>query len=790
MTRHSVSYLASFLLLLSLTFSCEPCFADRSSLFPTATKGVINLRSADFDQSSVALDGEWKFYWKTFKKPYAPEIYSEFVALPRPWGETHWKGKQLPSQGFATYEIKVILPHKRDQLAFKIPDMYSAYALYANGKLIAKDGQPGTTKEETTPYWSTQIKPFPASDTLNLTLQIANFRHSKGGITKSIEIGAFSVLEAQSNLDHALDFLLTGCMIMGGLYFLGLYLLGRHDKSTLYFALFCFCYSYRIIGTGDYAFHALFPAVSWQLAIHCEYISLFLAVAMFALYTRNLFPEDTPHKIMFCIIGICLGLTLITLVSPPLLFTELINPFVALLVLFIFFAFYIYWKAYKNNRIGAKYALLSTVAIFLIFLSLILAYYEIAYPEKLSLFIGYIAFFFCQSVILSFRFAYTLKKAKNDAETGLRVKNQFLSTMSHEIKTPLNAVIGMSHLMIRESPRPDQKQHLDMLLYAANNLLTIVNDILDLNSIEEGKIQFVNEALDISEIAQNIISGYTPAASEAGIAITLKLDQDLPYRISGDAKRINQILGNLISNAIKFTSKGWVKLEINIVGRTEKEVTLKIAVQDTGIGIAPEKQKIIFDQFTQIESSSTRGFGGTGVGLAICKRLLELQGSVLQLESEEGKGSDFYFTQTFPILEAHKKPEVFMNEKPEEKPLQGIRILVVEDNRMNVLVVQGFLRRWGAVSDVAVNGQEALDKFDPLLHQVILMDLHMPVMDGYEATKKLRDRGETVPIIAVTASLAPDARQNIFTIGMTDIVSKPINPELLLSKILNQTISS
>ncbi len=790
MTRHLVSYLASFLFLLSLAFACEPCFADHSSLSPTAVKGVINLKSADFSQSAVALDGEWKFYWKTLRKPYAPEIYSEFVRLPKPWGETQWKGKELPSQGFATYELKVILPHKRDQLAFKIRDMYSAYALYINGKLISKDGQPAATEGETIPYWSTQIKPFSSSDTLNLMLQIANFRHSKGGITKSIELGSFSELQAQSNLDHALDFLLTGCMIMGGLYFLGLYLLGRHDKSTLYFSLFCFFYSYRIIGTGDYAFHALFPTVSWQLAIHCEYISLFLAVAMFALYTRNLFPEDTPHKIIFCMTGICFALTLITLVSPPLLFTELISPFVALLVLYILFAIYIYWKAYINKRIGAKYALLSTVAIFIIFLSLIFAYYDIAYPEKLSLFIGYIGFFFCQSVILSFRFAYTLKKAKADAETGLMVKNQFLSTMSHEIKTPLNAVIGMSHIMIKESPRPDQKQHLDMLLYSANNLLTIVNDILDLNAIEEGKIQFVNESLDISELAENIISGYKNAALDAGIDIILKLDQDLPYRVSGDAKRLSQIITNLVSNAIKFTSKGWVKLEITTLVRTEQEVTLKIAVQDTGIGIVPEKQKIIFDQFTQIESSTTRGFGGTGVGLAISKRLLELQGSALKLDSEEGKGSDFYFTQTFPILEIYKKQEVVIDENPEEKPLQGIRILVVEDNRMNVLVVQGFLRRWGAISDVAVNGQEALDKFDPLLHQIILMDLHMPVMDGYEATKHLRERGETVPVIAVTASLAPDAKQDMFNIGMTDIVSKPINPEQLLSKILNQTIRS
>ena len=215
---------------------------------------------------------------------------------------------------------------------------------------------------------------------------------------------------------------------------------------------------------------------------------------------------------------------------------------------------------------------------------------------------------------------------------------------------------------------------------------------------------------------------------------------------------------------------------------------MKLSVQDTGIGIAPEKQKLIFDQFTQIESSSTRGFGGTGLGLSISKRLLELQGSELQLESEQGKGSNFFFIQTFTVLEEVKKPKKALPENVDEKSLKGIRVLVVEDNRMNVVVVQNFLRRWGAESDVAVNGQEALDNFDATRHHIVLMDLHMPVLDGYQATKQLRERGETVPIIALTASLAPDVKQDMFSIGMTDIVSKPFNPDQLLNKILDQTV--
>jgi CheY-like chemotaxis protein len=249
---------------------------------------------------------------------------------------------------------------------------------------------------------------------------------------------------------------------------------------------------------------------------------------------------------------------------------------------------------------------------------------------------------------------------------------------------------------------------------------------------------------------------------------------------------MSQILGNLIQNAIKFTKAGFVKLKIEVIKKAQVEVTIKISVEDTGIGIAKEKQKIIFERFTQIDSSSSRIFGGTGLGLSISKHMLALQGSELMLDSEEGKGSTFYFTQTFSIPEEPEIEKTVISEFQEDQPLQGLSILIVEDNRMNVLVIKSFLKRWGATSDVAANGQEAVDKLDNTLHQIILMDLHMPVMDGYEATRLLRERGETLPIIAVTASLATEVKEKMFDIGISDIVTKPIDPEKLLDVIIEQ----
>jgi signal transduction histidine kinase len=748
----------------------------------SAKAGTLDLRNVDLNNQNISLSGDWKFFWSTFVLPDQAEPYYEYSKFPALWSSSFWENKPISSQGFATYKLTILLPAQDGQLGLAVPEMYCAYNLYINGKLLARNGKPGKTLQQTQPYWSKQIIPVRSeSDTLQVLLQIANFHHKKGGASKNIEIGILASLQADSNLDHATDYFLTGCIIMGGFFFLGLYLFGSHDKSILYFSLFCIFYSYRIIGSGQYTLQSIFPNLSWAYTVHFEYISLFLAVAMFALYTRHLYPQDAPQKMMSIMAGICLGFALITLLAPPILFTHLIDPFILVVVIYIAIAVIIYWRAFRNKRLGSGYALMSSGAIFIIIICVILEYYGIAMPFNFVLFSGYVIFFFCQSLILTFRFAYTLKKAKEDAELGLKTKSEFLSTMSHEIRTPLNSVIGMTHLMIRDEPRPDQKGLLDVLLFSANNLLTIVNDVLDFSTIEAGKISFVPEPMDISSIARNTISGYQAAANNSDIAFILHLDNQLPMKVLGDKTRTAQIIGNLVHNATKFTHKGHVKLSVQVVAKNEAEVTLRISVEDTGIGIPLDKQKIIFDRFTQADSSTSRGFGGTGLGLAISKKILALQEVDLNLTSEPGKGSTFYFTQTFPIPE---EPEIKIKiEKDPALKLSGVKILIVEDNEMNILVLQNFLKRWGASFDIARNGQEAVDMLDTS-HQVILMDMHMPVMDGYEASKLLRERGETIPIIALTAGVALDIEASIYQIGITDIVTKPFIPDRLLEVIL------
>ncbi|BDQ12863.1 ATP-binding protein [Sediminibacterium sp. TEGAF015] len=777
-----------FLIFILFLFSVGFSIAQEQSI----QNGVLDLRKVDIKNKPVALNGNWGFYWNELLQPNeiknAPEYFTYF---PERWDTKVLNGQKLSVKGFATYTLKVLLdPNKQKDLSIVLPDTYCSFELFINGNLFAVAGKPGKTKETTIEKWIEQVVTLPVSDTISLVLQVANFRHSKGGPYKPIVIGNTTQLTAEKAAEDGFDLLLAGAILMGGLFFIGLFYFGKHDRVILYFSLFCIAYSYRIVGSDNYVLHSLFLSYPWIIGVHLEYLSLFVSVIFFMFYTKYLFPEET-NKWLIRIEAIMAGiLCLLVILFPPSVFTQLLNPFLIVMFMVIAHAFYIYFKAYFNKKLGAKYALLSTGILLIIFILINLKYFNVIQPPRFVLFFGYISFFFCQSLILSHRFAFTLKEAKKQAEMGLKAKNDFLSTMSHEIRTPLNSILGMTNIMLMEKPSEEQKEQLNVLLFSAKNLLSIVNDILDFNKIEAGKIGFESIEMNLKTIAENLVAGFGTLAKEKGIELKLILDNNVNIKVLGDPTRTSQIIGNLIHNAIKFTKRGHVALRIGVLSRDELRLRLLIEIEDTGIGIAQEKQQLIFEQFTQADNSTSRNFGGTGLGLAISKKLLALQGAELKLKSEPDKGSTFYFEISYPILHSQilAKEEVIQEFPAEEsRPLKGIYVLLVEDNEVNVLVAKTFLSKWGAAIDIAQNGQEAIDLFDEEKHTIVLMDMHMPVMDGYQATRILRERGAKTPIIALTASLPRDIEERIKNMGINDIVVKPFIPSELFKLILHYT---
>jgi signal transduction histidine kinase/CheY-like chemotaxis protein len=765
-----------------------PAFAGAST--PAARNGILDLRNQTISEN-ITLNGEWLFYWNELIE--APEQISQpgvKVPVPKLWTSYNINDKTYPSTGFATYRLTVLLPKNAGLLRISMPEVYTSYRLIINGALVAANGSVGKTAAEAKPEWiNKDIDLELNTDTLNMLLHISNFTHSKAGIAKPIFIGPKEFSKLDRKRTEAFDLLLSGCLFMGGLFFLGLYLYGNRDKAILLFALFAVVYSYRMIGADNYVLHSLFPDINWYFAIRLEYISLFAAIGIFGLYSRFLYPEDINKYVVYAICTICFGFAAVALVSPPMFFSSLINPFLVVTVFCLLYVPYLYIRAYIKKRPGSVYALASAFALMSVFTISLLHYCGLIPQLQLISFFGYIAFFFLQSLVLSHRVSFVLKQAGEQAAEGLIAKSEFLSTMSHEIRTPLNSVIGMSHLMLKNDPRPDQTKLLDVIIFSANNLLNIVNDILDYSKIEAGKITFEEIEMDIPALANNLVTSLHSAAQDKGITLTLHLDETLNYRVIGDPTRIFQVISNLVHNAIKFTSEGGVSLHINITDSDDEHVTILFQVKDTGIGISAENQVRIFERFTQADSSTVRSFGGTGLGLAITKRILELRNSTLQVKSEPGEGSNFFFYHTFKKTSILLKPKKTENFKvSDNKPFSGLRILLVEDNPMNVMVAESFLKRWGATVDVAVDGGDALEKVDTEKHKLILMDLHMPVMDGYTSSMAMRQKGIRIPIVALTATLPSEIEAKLAETGIDDILVKPFLPDELFRKVYHHVI--
>jgi PAS domain S-box-containing protein len=377
-----------------------------------------------------------------------------------------------------------------------------------------------------------------------------------------------------------------------------------------------------------------------------------------------------------------------------------------------------------------------------------------------------------------------LIKSKQLAEYGKKAKETFLANMSHELRTPVNGIIGLGNLLRKTELTDQQSSMIDLLEVSSQSLLGVINDVLDISKIDAGKFSIIRSGNNLYDAVRSVYRLLKFKADEEFIEFFLEIEPDVPEYLVFDSLRLNQILMNLLSNALKFTKRGYVKLKVSVLEKQSNKVKLNFRVEDTGIGIPQHRLGAIFNSFEQAEEDTATKYGGTGLGLAIVKKLVELKGGDLDVESQVDKGSVFTFTNWYTLAPKPKEQVVIENHMTE---FENLNILVAEDNLINQFMLSKILKDWKANVDIVSNGAKVLDKLRENLYDIILMDTHMPELNGYQTARKIRldfeEPKRSIPIISLSAASFDHEQQEAIAAGMNDVLSKPFQPEQLHQKI-------
>ena len=811
-STRSPSLLCTIFCALALLFSGSVYSGNpvnQASATPDISNGVLDLRGHQPNADEVmSLSGEWEFYWKALLTPGVsaeifPEAEKRLFSVPQAWRSLHRDSNDSSGEGYATYRLRILLPQGSDQFALYILPVYSSYNLFIDGVAVGSAGKVSDDADESIAYLASATYKFsPTEEMTEILLQVSNHTNARGGILNSIYFGSADAVEEFVYRNHiAKLFIFSGIFLMC-LYHLVIYLLYRSEKATLYFSFFCFLICVRLLFSYEYLISNIIT-LPWSISIRIEYLTVYLGALTFFAFIDATFPGMLQRRLKQIFIIACIVFSASVLLSHSLFFTGIIRYFHGILLLSLIYLLTVMTRAAIKGEPDARVFLFGMFILMAVTLNDVISFMGIIKLPYLTP-AGVFIFVILQAFILARRFTHAMKgmeKLTRELRNSNRIKENFLATIGHEMRSPMNGIIGGVELL-RARDRKDTE--LNIIESSANEMVSIIDKILETTQLNQEGLTIRMQDVTMTELLDSISEKYRPVCQRKGLEWQTSLHNDVPEKLRFDAEKVQIILGHLLDNAIKFTESGSVHLVVKAKPATDDthkaaspDTALVFHVIDTGIGIGPQHREKIFEAFSQKETGYNRRFGGLGLGLALSNGYARALGGTIVFQRET-KGTRFSFILNVERADANASAEpnsvacVSDNQMTEDlgpilQRLNNNRILIAEDIPANQMIIRKMAEKLGFEADLAENGEEALQLLEKNRYLLILMDCQMPIMDGYEATQRIRQSTATyrdIAIIAVTANVLESEQKQCFDAGMDAFIAKPVKQAMLKREIV------
>lgn len=768
-----IGLVAFVLLLVGEGLQAQPLVAQRGQLHLPAEPLI----------ESLPLQGRWQMAWKQFVHPDSLERVQRWdeVSLLTPWDELADPLLRDRSRGYATFHLTIFVPGQQErELGLLMPEFHTAYRLLLNGDTVLQQGEPARVAQKNRPEKGrqmTEIKLQPGAN--HLLLYASNFEFFRGGAQSPILMGPLVALQAQRSRVNSTALFLAGALLVIAISSFILFYFQRRERYFLLISLFSLVFIYRLLGADTSLLAQLKLDLSWATRLRLEYGSLCLAVPALAWAYRLMIRPVGSVRWFQILTGVSL-LMLLGLLLPTATFSALYSYYLLAVLALSLVIIGQYLTRFRPGHSLAWVVALAVLGIGGGSLLRVLTFYNIFPGTILATFAGYGLFVVAQTVAMSQRFGYNLRQEIQRTEAAKVSQRYFLNSVSHELRTPMNAILGHSQMLADSELNKSQSQKLAVLRKNSEALNHLLLDLLNFSALDSGKLELNTQKFDLRAQIETTAQEIEKEYAKKKLKFHKVLDPNIPSTLVGDSEKVELVIRHLLENAFKFTKSGEVKLHVRIAERDNKQVNLQFKISDNGPGMSKGEIDRLSQAFIQGDEGNTREYGGTGLGLNLSIRLIEIMGGELFLDSTPGQGTEATFTLTLAIPRVNLSRETQYLREDHQQLDPALEILYAEDNPVNQKLLSMMLKNMGYEVDLAQNGKEAVKMARRKNYHIIFMDVQMPEMDGIEATRQIIDEEQHRPIIiAVTANADMADQKRCLEAGMNDFIAKPFNAKSL-----------